>query len=63
MPTYEFSCKNCDHKFSVFTSITQKKNVRCPSCSSGNLKQLFNNPFSFLKGAGSCQIPPRGGFG
>lgn len=63
MPTYEFLCKNCENKFTVFTSITQKKNVQCPSCSSKNLKQLFNNPFSFLKSSESCQFPPRGGFG
>ena len=63
MPTYEFSCKNCAKKFTVFTPISQKSEVRCPSCSSAELKQLFSNPFSFLKSKDVCRIPPRGGFG
>ncbi len=63
MPTYEFSCQNCGKKFTTFTSISQKDEVRCPSCSSADLKQIFNNPFSFLKSKVACQIPPRGGFG
>lgn len=41
MPTYDFQCEKCEHKFSVFTSIAQKDKVVCPKCQSKEVKQLF----------------------
>lgn len=40
MPTYDFRCAECDHRFSDFVNIKDKDSVRCPKCG-GNAKQLF----------------------
>lgn len=63
MPTYEFTCKKCDHKFTVMVSISEKDWVKCPQCSSSDLQQMFNSPFFSLGSRSGCQPPPRGGFG
>ncbi|NLA26745.1 MAG: zinc ribbon domain-containing protein [Firmicutes bacterium] len=63
MPTYEFICKKCHEKFTVFTSISQKDRIKCPHCSSSDLKQLFGSPFFFSGRKGGCQAPPRSGLG
>ncbi|NMB40595.1 MAG: zinc ribbon domain-containing protein [Firmicutes bacterium] len=65
MPTYEFLCKNCEKKFTVMTSISQRNQVECPYCSSSDLQQVFGNSFFFMgnKNKGGCQsTPPWGGF-
>ena len=36
MPTYDYSCKNCDHQWEVFHSMKQKPIRKCPEC--GKLK-------------------------
>ena len=41
MPTYEFTCKACQHHFEVFTSISKKGEIVCPQCGGGNLKEAF----------------------
>jgi len=34
MPTYEFSCTNCNHKFDVFLTYQEygSEEIRCPAC-------------------------------
>ncbi|MBN2202399.1 zinc ribbon domain-containing protein [bacterium] len=44
MPTYEFSCKQCDHRFSTFTTISRKSEIRCPQCGAGDLKEFYGVP-------------------
>ncbi|MGI6615670.1 MAG: FmdB family zinc ribbon protein [Dethiobacteria bacterium] len=62
MPTYEFLCKKCGEKFTVFTSFSRKDESKCPRCSSSDLRQLYSG-FSVLgSSGGGCQPPPRGGF-
>ncbi|TZE80764.1 FmdB family zinc ribbon protein [Calorimonas adulescens] len=58
MPSYDFICKDCRHYFSDMVSIKEKDegNVRCPSCGSNNISQVFKS-FNFIKrngSAGSC---------
>ena len=36
MPTYDYECKACDHKWEVFHSIKAKPIRKCPEC--GKLK-------------------------
>ncbi len=47
MPTYEYLCKKCNEKFSVFMTISEhdKKKVRCPKCKSTQVEQQV---FSFF---------------
>lgn len=56
MPTFDFECKKCGHRFSEFVSIKDKDKVCCPKCE-GTVKQLFTG-FLFISknqpGASSC---------
>lgn len=41
MPSYDFVCNKCGHKFSVFCSISSKENTKCPQCASDRITQRF----------------------
>ncbi|WP_240983698.1 FmdB family zinc ribbon protein [Acididesulfobacillus acetoxydans] len=41
MPTYDLVCKDCEHRFSVFCSISQKDKQVCPQCGSSEVEQRF----------------------
>lgn len=32
MPTYEYACTKCEHRFEVFHSIRDEAQRRCPKC-------------------------------
>ena len=32
MPTYEYECTACGHRFEIFQSMTEKPKRKCPSC-------------------------------
>ena len=52
MPTYEYECQKCGHRFDEFQSMTAKPLVRCPVCK-GKLKKLIGAGAGFLfKGSG-----------
>ena len=41
MPTYDFVCRNCEHRFDIFMSFSEygKLKVKCPSCGSINVRR------------------------
>jgi putative FmdB family regulatory protein len=41
MPNYDMICQECGHKFSVFCSISQKDQQKCPQCESAKVSQRF----------------------
>ena len=43
MPQYDFQCKKCRKKFSLFMSISEKgrKRVACPACKGRSVEQLI----------------------
>jgi putative FmdB family regulatory protein len=41
MPTYEYDCENCRHRFEQFQSITAKALRKCPKCGKPTLKRLI----------------------
>ena len=41
MPTYEFTCKDCENHFDVLTSISKKKEITCPKCGSQKLQEFY----------------------
>ncbi|MFA5199816.1 MAG: FmdB family zinc ribbon protein [Candidatus Omnitrophota bacterium] len=52
MPTYEYQCLSCKHKFEVLQSINEKPKARCPKCGK-KLKKLISSAAGFIfKGAG-----------
>ena len=57
MPTYEFGCVDCGHKFDIFATISQKESglgIKCPQCGSDNAVQLFNSVNFVKSGGGSA---------
>jgi putative FmdB family regulatory protein len=52
MPTYEYACQKCGHKFEAFQSITEKPLKKCPNCS-GPVKRLISPGAGLIfKGSG-----------
>ena len=41
MPTYEFTCRDCEYHFDVFTSISKKGDIVCPECGGKNLREDY----------------------
>lgn len=41
MPTYDYQCNNCGHKFEKFQSMTASVLRKCPECGKMELKRLI----------------------
>ena len=53
MPTYDYRCRNCDHEFEVFQSMTAGVLKKCPQCGKLSLKRLIGSGAAVLfKGSG-----------
>jgi len=61
LPTYDFRCNECGHKFTVFVNISQKDTVTCPSCGAKKVEQLFTG--CTVRTGGGCDLPEVGGGG
>jgi putative FmdB family regulatory protein len=42
MPTYEFNCKQCGNRFEVMVPSSKKAEVRCTSCKSHELQEVYS---------------------
>ena len=52
MPTYEYECQQCGHRFEVFQAISAEPRKTCPKCR-GRVKRLLGTGAGFLfKGSG-----------
>jgi len=53
MPTYEYACEACGHRFEEFQSIKAKSLTTCPVCKKKKLKRLISGGAGFIfKGSG-----------
>lgn len=53
MPTYDYECDACQHKFEAFQSITEEPLTKCPSCKKKKLRRLFGAGAAIMfKGSG-----------
>jgi putative FmdB family regulatory protein len=53
MPTYEYECRQCRHRFEQFQSITEDPLKRCPKCGKSSLRRLFGGGLGIIfKGSG-----------
>jgi putative FmdB family regulatory protein len=60
MPTYDYQCDACDHKFEVFQSISEEQLKKCPECKKNKLRRLFGTGAAIMfKGSGFYQTDYR----
>ena len=60
MPTYDYVCDACDHKFELFQSITEAKKRKCPKCGKPRLRRLIGAGAAVMfKGSGFYQTDYR----
>ena len=60
MPTYEYECNACGHKFEEFQSITAAPLRKCPRCRKRKVRRLISAGAGVLfKGSGFYQTDYR----
>ncbi|MBW2561878.1 MAG: zinc ribbon domain-containing protein [Deltaproteobacteria bacterium] len=60
MPTYDYECTACKHKFEKFQSITAKSIRKCPACKKLKVKRLIGTGAGIIfKGSGFYQTDYR----
>jgi len=53
MPTYDYECDACQHRFELFQSITAVPKRRCPECGHLKLRRLIGPGAAIVfKGSG-----------
>lgn len=53
MPTYEYACQACGHKFEEFQSIKAPPTRKCPLCHKHKVQRLISSGAGFIfKGSG-----------
>ena len=53
MPTYEYVCAACEHRFEDFEAMSAKPQVKCPACGKRKLRRLFGTGAGIIfKGSG-----------
>jgi putative FmdB family regulatory protein len=60
MPTYDYLCDACGHKFEEFQNITAPVLTKCPACKKKKLRRLFGTGAAVVfKGSGFYQTDYR----
>ena len=60
MPTYEYECTACGHKFEEWQSIMADPITKCPSCKKKKVKRLLGTGGAIIfKGSGYYQTDYR----
>lgn len=53
MPTYDYECRFCEHRFEHFQGLSDAKLRKCPSCGRNGLDRLFGTGAGVVfKGSG-----------
>ncbi len=52
MPTYEYACKACDHRFEIVQSFSEDALTTCPDCEQDALRKVYNAAGIIFKGDG-----------
>ena len=61
MPTYDYRCQACDHRFEQFQSMTADPLRKCPQCGKNELERLIGTGAGVIfKGSGFYQTDYRG---
>ena len=60
MPTYEYRCGQCGHRFEEYQTITAKPVEACPACGKGPVERLLGAGAAFLKNGANNKAMPCG---
>lgn len=53
MPTYDYECKACGHRFEELQSFSEPPLTKCPACKKNKLERLFGGGGAIIfKGSG-----------
>jgi putative FmdB family regulatory protein len=58
MPTYEYACTLCGHKFEAIQSFTDAALTQCPECD-GLVQKVYSNVGVVFKGSGFYKTDSR----
>ena len=51
MPTYDYKCKACEHRFEVYQSFSENPIKKCPQCKKLKIERLISGGIGFtIKG-------------
>lgn len=60
MPTYEYECGACGHRFEKYQSMTEKAIKKCPQCGKVKVQRMISGGAGVLfKGSGFYQTDYR----
>jgi putative FmdB family regulatory protein len=58
VPTYQYACTECEHRFDAVQSFTDSALTECPECH-GKLRKLYGNVGVVFKGSGFYRTDSR----
>jgi putative FmdB family regulatory protein len=58
VPTYQYACTACDHRFEAVQSFSDSALTECPECA-GRLRKLFGSVGIVFKGSGFYRTDSR----
>ena len=62
MPTYDYACSNCGHRFEEFQSMSSDPLKKCPQCKKNKLERLIGSGAGVIfKGSGFYETDYRSG--
>ena len=59
MPTYDFKCSHCGHRFEEFLPMTSNAEVKCPVCGQAAEKLISSGGGILFKGNGFYETDNR----
>lgn len=60
MPTYDYECDACQHKFELYQGINDEVQKKCPECKKNKLRRLIGTGAAIVfKGSGFYQTDYR----
>jgi putative FmdB family regulatory protein len=59
MPTYQYACRTCDHRFEAVQTFHEEALRVCPQCEADDLRKLFGNVGVVFKGSGFYRTDSR----
>jgi putative FmdB family regulatory protein len=62
VPTYQYACTECDHRFDAVQSFSDPSLTECPVCG-GRLRKVFSSVGIVFKGSGFYRTDSRSGSG